>query len=263
MKTSFWNVLIAILLIGTGVFLFLNNIDVIDVSFRISWPIIIAALLITFGLKLWLESIIKKGGSWIWGSLFTIYGTLLLLGEVDVLVFSFGDILKLWPLLFIYIGFGMFFKKKKKPKVRIDMDFNSDDDELADDSSDQKVTSKKKKHMAIGDHLYTAENWRVEPMDFWNAVGDYKFDFTKAFIPEEDTPISVRGWVGDVKVLVPENLEFRVEANVKAGDINILGQRADGLNRKVVYETTGYQTARRRLTMSVDLKAGDVRVDKV
>ncbi|MFG6179672.1 cell wall-active antibiotics response protein LiaF, partial [Halomonas sp. THAF12] len=94
-------------------------------------------------------------------------------------------------------------------------------------------------------------------------IGDYKLDFTKAFIPEKDTPIRISGIIGDVKIIMPENVDFRIEARVKMGDIRVLHEKTDGINRTMSYETPDYQTASQKVTLSVDLKVGDIRLDRV
>ncbi|WP_028781971.1 cell wall-active antibiotics response protein LiaF [Thalassobacillus devorans] len=255
MKKGWLQFLLAFLLIAIGLVLVLENLGVIDETIYFSWGVIMASALTIIGLKLWWERITGNGGSWMFGSFLFIYGALVLLGEAEVMTFTFGDVVRLWPLLFIYIGFGIF-PGGNKPRFRVEVDT---------DGGDQKAAKKKhkKQHMGIGDHQYNADNWKVEPMDLRNVVGDYHFDFTKAFIPEEDTPISVKGWAGDIKMLMPENLEFRMEAFVKAGNISILGKKTDGINRTVSYETPGYREATRRLTVAIELKAGDIRVDRV
>ncbi|SEB09607.1 lia operon protein LiaF [Thalassobacillus cyri] len=255
MRKGWLQFLLAFLLIAVGIILVLENLGVIEKTLYFSWGIIIAACLTIIGLKLWWDRITGNGGSWMAGSFLFIYGVLVLLGKVNVIPFTFGDVLQLWPLLFIYIGFGIFLGGSK-PKFRVEVDTNGGDGKAA-------KKKHKKQHMVIGDHQYTADNWKVEPMELRNVVGDYHFDFTKAFIPEEDTPISVKGWAGDIKMLMPEHLEFRIEAFVKAGNISILGKKTDGINRTVSYETPGYQEATRRLTVAIELKAGDIRVDKV
>jgi lia operon protein LiaF len=100
-------------------------------------------------------------------------------------------------------------------------------------------------------------------MDLRNAAGDYYIDFSKAFIPEKEIPISIHSWAGDVQILLPEHVAFRIDASVKAGEIHVLDQTADGINRSVFYESTDYEDAIRKLDMTIKLKAGSIRVDVV
>src|SRR5699024_5042218 len=53
---------------------------------------------------------------------------------------------------------------------------------------------------SIGDIEYSRDNWKVEPMRLSNLAGDFYLDFTKAFIPEKEIPISISALAGDVQM---------------------------------------------------------------
>src|SRR5690625_7501747 len=76
-------------------------------------------LFVFFGVKWMIDRIRSKGGSWIVGSFFFIFGSLLLLDRFDVLVFGFKDIYKLWPLFIVYIGFTIIGHSRKTNKFYV------------------------------------------------------------------------------------------------------------------------------------------------
>ncbi|MEN1970249.1 cell wall-active antibiotics response protein LiaF [Lentibacillus sp. N15] len=239
-------------LIIVGMILVLDNIGLVEVQMDDYWGLIIPVLFMLLGVKLFIDDFKYKGGSWIFGSLLVIFGGLLLLGELAIINFSFSDITKLWPLLIIYIGYSIIkpTKKKyvhgkiKKKYVRDNMSYG-------------------KRIFSVGDHEYKQSNWKVEPMNLKNAAGNCYMDFTKAFIPDKEIPITINNWAGDVQLLLPEHLPFRIDASVKVGDINVLDQKVDGINRHIFYESSDYDAAVRKLDINVKLKAGDIRVDVV
>jgi len=100
-------------------------------------------------------------------------------------------------------------------------------------------------------------------MNLSNLAGDFYLDFTKAFIPEKEIPISISALAGDVRILIPENVAFRVKAKVRAGEINVLGDMVDGINRSIFFETDNYHEAARKLDLTLKLKAGSIRIDNV
>lgn len=259
MNNRFMRSLIAFVIIIVGILLVLQNLDVIDMDISGIWPYTYASLFIIFGLKWLIDDLRKDGGNWIFGSFLFVFGALLFLGELQVIHFNFDDIFKLWPLLIIYIGFSIIGKPKRKKNFKFVID--------TDDKKDHTVEFEtKKKHgnrFSVGDHQFTEPNWKVEPMSLYNAAGDYYIDFSKAFIPEKETPISINSWAGDIQILMPENVACRIDASVKAGEINVMGQTSEGVNRKVFYETDDYDEATRKLTITLKLTAGSVRVDKV
>lgn len=233
------NILFALLLVLFGIVLLLVNIGIISMEIKeilvFSYPI----LFIMIGLKGLLDAVRPgpRRGGWFWSLLFILFGTLLMLDRFDIITFKFGMIWKLWPLLLVYIGFKMLTLRNKSVKHQ--------------------------SMFGVGDMKFNEENWKVEQMNLWNAVGDYYLDFSKAFIPDKETDISISGWAGDIKIIVPEDLEFAIDATVKAGDIRVFTHKESGVNRTFSYKTHNYDEAVRKINFRVSLKAGDIRVDKV
>ncbi|MYL30604.1 MULTISPECIES: cell wall-active antibiotics response protein LiaF [Halobacillus] len=246
MNTRIGKGLAAFLLIAAGVVLLLANVEIISLEMNLSWGMIYPLFILLLGLKLWGSAYIRRGGSWTAGSFLTVFAVLLILDRFGIMTFRFWDFWKLWPMLFIYIGFGIMRGRSRNRNQQF---------------FDQPLPVSRT--MAVGDFSFTEENWKVEPMNVWSAVSDYKFDFTKAFIPDEDIPIRVAGWAGDVRMFVPRQVPFRVDAKVRAGDIKVAGQKADGINRIIQYETRDYQEAGRKLTIQIELTAGSIKVVQV
>ncbi|MFD2751639.1 cell wall-active antibiotics response protein LiaF [Virgibacillus siamensis] len=246
---GFFRFLFAGILILAGAALVLANIGVVDINMDNAWLYIYPSIFVLFGLKWMVDKIRHKGGSWIFGSFFFIFGSLLLLDRFDVIPFHFWDIMKLWPLLIVYIGFS-FIRKPGKVKVTYSSDGDDSGAKTEYDSS----------YFSVGEHEYSQPNWKVEPMNLKSMAGDFYMDFSKAFIPEKETPISIKSLAGDVHILIPENVAFRVDASAKAGDIDIVGKKAEGINRRLRYETKEYHSSVKKLDIHVNLKAGSIRV---
>lgn len=250
---------IAIILIITGVLLILTNLGVLsnlgitDLTFSELWPYLYSIFFVLVGLKMLYDFYKRRSRHWMIGSFLFVFGSLLLLGLFEYIHFTFRDIFNLWPLLIIYVGFTIIGRPKRRKKISIHT------------TTGPSHTSEKWNlgRLSVGDYEFKEPNWQVEPMELWNLAGDYYIDFTKAFIPEEEIPISIDSLAGDIQILMPENIEFTVEASVKTGEINIFGQKADGINRDMVFTSANYPTATRRLNLSLHLKAGSIRIDRV
>ena len=100
-------------------------------------------------------------------------------------------------------------------------------------------------------------------MDIWQGVGDYHFDFSRAFIPEKETLIKLSGWVGDIDILLPGDVAFKVDAEANVGDINVLGHKQDGINPYVHYKSPDYDQAVRKLAFEFDFKVLDLKIEWV
>lgn len=254
MKTGMTRYLIAILLIGFGTLLILDNIGFLETDLKHAWHIVYPVLFLFIGLKL-LFNYFKWGGlGWIFGSFFVIFGSLLLLGQFGAIDYHFKDIFKLWPLLIVYIGFSIV-GKSQSSKSRVEISHG--------DKGYHNKHAAWKYGFSVGNYEYKQPNWKLEPINLNKTAGNFFIDFTKAFIPQENVPVSIYSLAGDVQMLLPENIEFSIEATVKTGEINVLGQTADGINRQIIYKSDGYDEAEQKLTLHVDLKAGSIRLDRV
>ncbi|WP_330948551.1 cell wall-active antibiotics response protein LiaF [Virgibacillus sp. MG-45] len=251
MRKGFFRYLIALILIIAGIMLVLENIGITTFNMKQIWLYLYPILFILFGIKWMFESIVYKGGSMIGGSFLFIFGTLLFLDRFGVIEFIFKDVFKLWPLLIVYFGF-LFIKGKNNPHFYIGTNKSENEDKY------EKYTS-----FSFGDYEFNKPNWKAEPMALKSMAGDFYLDFSKAFIPEKKIPINIRALAGDIHILIPENVEFRVVADVKAGDIDVVGNQVDGINRSLVFETTHYEGATQKLEFTLKLKAGSIRVDYV
>jgi lia operon protein LiaF len=115
MKRPFLTVLF---FVGLGAILLGMNLGFFDLG-ETSWTkLIIPALLIVMGASS-LDSYTKKDreGMTLLLGLFTFtFGSLVILGVLDLFEFTYGDWLKLWPILLVAIGLHQLFKKPAKKK---------------------------------------------------------------------------------------------------------------------------------------------------
>lgn len=258
MRRSIFYYIIAFFLIGFGILLILENIGIMSFSFKTGWHYLYPILIIILGMK-WISDRYRyRGGSLFFGSLFVLFGFLLLLDRFQVITFQFKDIFKLWPLLIIYIGFSLL--RDSRPVFVMNWSKGKSVDDYGFD--DINIDDKGSK-FSVGNYEYNEPNWKVEPMSLRSLAGDFYFDFSKAFIPDKKIPIFIDSLAGDVHILVPEHVEFRVRAHVVAGEIDIVGQSSDGINRSIAFETPGYQLSEQKLDFNLRLKAGSIRINYV
>jgi len=251
-----FNLFMALAFIGFGIILVLGNLGIGEIGSNSIWSYAFPLFFLGMGLTMIIGYIMKYAEGWMLGSFFFILGLLLFLGQLPTIDFSFTfkDIFKLWPLLIVYIGFSLIdFGRRRRRRVKV----------YQNGKGNYKKWAKNWSGFTIGNESFSEPNWHVKPINISNAVGDHYFDFTKAFIPDEEIPITVNSLAGDVRMAIPEDLDFRVEAYVKAGEINILGQSAEGINRSLFFETPNYKEATKKLDIYLDVKAGSIRVDQI
>ncbi|HEU5139134.1 MAG TPA: cell wall-active antibiotics response protein LiaF [Bacillales bacterium] len=255
--------LLAICFVGFGILLLLVNTGIISVEITEAIVFCYPFLLVLLGLFWCSKALFSKWrrGSLFWGIIFIVFGGLLIADRFDVMTFTLDMVWKLWPLLLIYIGFKILAGRK----VHMNVDLGDFDGDRAarKKAMKERMKSQKQSWRLVSDAKYTGENWSVEPMDRSTGVADYKFDFTKTFIPEKETPIKLSGWVGDIKIKVPEDVAFSVMATASVGDIRVDDMKEEGLLKDFYYATEGYEEAERKLVFDFHFKVLDLRIDRV
>ncbi|WP_394136680.1 cell wall-active antibiotics response protein LiaF [Cytobacillus oceanisediminis] len=266
-------ILFAVSLTAIGVLLLLMNIGVISLEIKEVFVVIYPFIIFIFGAHSLMSAIFKKNRSGMFPGFFlTVFSFLLILDRLEVIEFKFMDLWKLWPLLLVFIGITILLKKDRF-KVHFEQDFPADIHEKSRDQAERKVIHISKpespqplkniRGFSIGDVDFKQPNWALEPMDLYTMIGDYFIDFSKAFIPEKETPVIVRGWIGDVKMIIPENIPVMIQSTINIGDIRIFDQKTGDINRSLHYKSPGYDEASRKLKIAVQVKIGSIRIDKV
>ncbi|MCU9612501.1 cell wall-active antibiotics response protein LiaF [Caldibacillus lycopersici] len=119
--------------------------------------------------------------------------------------------------------------------------------------------------MSIGDIEYKKTNWSLEPMKLQHMIANYYFDFSKAFIPEGETPVTLKGRVGDITILIPEDIPVKISVKNAIGNVELFGQDSPnvGSGRVYYYESDNYADATRKINLTIHLSIGSVEINQV
>lgn len=283
---SFGNFLIAAAFIFIGGWLLLSNMGIIDAGFGSLISVFLAAIIFIYGLwSIFKPLMRKRKPHWFMGIFGTAYGGLLLADYFGFTTFHWGDIWSLWPLLFVYIGLEMLggmhvsvksdkkrYKKYMKDKYKYKYKYGKTPPEGF--SPGDIPEPPKPPHFSgkgtsvfniVKEYKFNDPNWPVEPLNLWSMVGDYEFDFTVGFIPDRETEIRLSGWIGDVEIVIPEDVPFMVRGGANITSVKIgEDDEHDGIGRKDFhYKTPDFDGATRRLIFDLEFKILDMRIDRV
>jgi lia operon protein LiaF len=261
-------IVVACILLGIGVILLLINLGVVSLEFQSFLDLFYPYVFLLLGVILLIQSLKMHSSSRLFFGLFlTVFSSLLILDDNGILTFHFSDFWSLWPLIFIYIGVKklLFKKKKKSPKI-LTYTYSSENGSQhfhSDMDWDQK--NSQGKNVLVGNFEFKKSNWSLEPMNLVNAVGNYYIDFSKAFIPDQETPVFIKGRIGDVKIILPEDVPVKIEAFNSIGDIKLFKESYDQIGRGdwVTYISPDYEEATRKIHIRVKLSIGSIRIDRV
>jgi lia operon protein LiaF len=253
-------------LLMSGIVLLLINIGVISLEIKQIFVIFIPFLILIHGLK-WMFTSIKwrRSIKFTFGLFLFIYGGLIILDIFQLVSFTYGDWWRLWPVSLIGFAFMVIWKKSQ-----FKVTFSSDDDPFDEEEKVQnerpaggKTKVKVNRGNFIGDVTFNQPNWPLESMRLFNMIGNYYFDISKAYVPEGETPIYLKGWVGDVKMLIPEDIPVDINVEGSIGDIKIYGQKSADIKPNLYYRSPGYDEAEKKLKIIIEFTIGSVRINKV
>ncbi|WP_083573549.1 cell wall-active antibiotics response protein LiaF [Rossellomorea aquimaris] len=257
----------SLLLLISGVMLLLLNLGVISLEITMDFVNIIPILLVLIGLKWLVDSFSNKSfGKLLFGLFSLVYGSLIFLDKWNKVNFDYGSWWKLWPLFIIAIAIRTVMNKSLNLTVTVDRSSDRNEDKTfkgREEGSLKTVKKNHRKNFIIGEIKYSEPNWALEPMNFQNVVGDYYFDFSKAFIPEGETPIVIKGWVGDVKVIIPENIPVDIEIDVKVGEVKLFDQKSAEIRSDFYYRSPGYEESSKKIKLLINIKVASIRVSEV
>lgn len=179
-------------------------------------------------------------------------------------------------LLFIYFGYRLIKRKNKEIEVEVPSkpvrekppssstkpEHRSEDAKEYDEAFRRMYSlhSPQHKHSLIGNLFLTGSRWELQDMNVWHGIGDVKIDLSRAYIRDGETIIIINGWIGDVDIYVPYDLDISLTANVNFGDIDVFGNKQGGINRSMTLSTSGYQDSGKRVRLVVSLLIGDIDV---
>ncbi|MBE9508803.1 MAG: cell wall-active antibiotics response protein [Chloroflexi bacterium] len=102
--------------------------------------------------------------------------------------------------------------------------------------------------------------WQVTDEEIWIGVGDVRLDMSNADIPVGETQIRVFGFVGDVRLRVPEGVGVSVSSIAFVMDARVLGQKRSRFFAPLHLTSEDYETAERKINLEANYFVGDVRV---
>lgn len=253
-----------------GVSFFLVNIGYLDMNvaqvITTYWPVIV----IYYGLKHTFRGFVYftkmlGNGRWrvsklFWGLLTLAIGIVLQGNKLDYFQITASQFWSwLWPVLIIYFGLTLLFNRKSNLVV---IDMSKEENEVALSKKKKKRTHGSKQKQLIGDINIGSTPWLLDDLDMWVGVGDISIDLTTAILKEGINNIDLSGWVGDIKVIVPNDVATEVNVDVKLGDVNIFNNRQSGTNRKVSYRSEDYEYAEKKILVSISMSIGDIKVKR-
>jgi len=256
--------LIGTILVLIGGLYLISNFGVFPLGFTSTlfsyWPLVIIVWALYHLLDaIWTRDTTSKKFNKIYGALsLVIIGLVLLENRINLV---FDESIGLWSvtaaLFIIFVGIRIIF-------------FKSSDYEIQNGQEFQGIKFSKGGFNAVGDLRLGDQPWALEDSSHNIGVGEIYVDLTTALMKDGMTVLNLTGWVGDIQVIMPEDLAVDISAAVRVGNIDIFGQEQEfkknktakrsGVSNTLNYRSEKFDEAFKKLRMQVSLNIGDISI---
>jgi hypothetical protein len=110
----------------------------------------------------------------------------------------------------------------------------------------------------VGDRTYVVAGTGDLRSAYKLGIGDMTVDLRNVRFTSGKTNVSARVDIGNLRVIVPENVALRVRGDAQLGEVEILGKMADGRNAKAAIDQSGDRV----LVLDTHVGVGQVRVTR-
>ncbi|MCU0613294.1 MAG: cell wall-active antibiotics response protein [Candidatus Eisenbacteria bacterium] len=190
-----------------------------------------------------------------WGLVMVVVGTLFLLGNLGYIEFTLGTLLsEFWPIVLIYIGARMVSATYGSAAGATVTEGIGDEPAVFLEGETRLIG-----RYFLGD-LVLAVDRPIEGGVLHVGLGNIELDLRRSGAAEGHQVLACLTRVGNVRITMPEQGEWRVEALCLVGDVTVGRDSRDGIAKTVSAESPGYGAADTRLLVRVRAGIGAIVV---
>lgn len=102
--------------------------------------------------------------------------------------------------------------------------------------------------------------WVLRSMGCWHLYGEVRLDLTGSVPEDNNTNIVLQGLVGDIEIVVPEDYDVHIDANVLLGQISTGGQDDGAMRRRLSWSSPGLPGQGQRIAIQLHYIVGNIRI---
>jgi predicted membrane protein len=106
-------------------------------------------------------------------------------------------------------------------------------------------------HVRLLGNIKRTGAWVALDEELWVLVGDAIFDLTQATLPPGETVIRVLGFVGDLKLVVPDTIPVAITSVAFVTTSRVFGEKRDTFLAPFETATEGYAAADSKLRFEI------------
>lgn len=104
------------------------------------------------------------------------------------------------------------------------------------------------------------EPWVLKDSSIWFIIGEAHLDLSYAILEKKETTLVLQGIIGDVRLIVPEEIGVSIEASVTIGQISSPLEKESGVINKLNWRSPNYETREHQVKLIVSYIVGDIDV---
>ena len=219
----------------------------------------------------------------IFGLILILVGFLLLGRSLDLFYFTFGELMRsLIPLALVLLGIWLIIRKKKQENnLQAQVMFTASStgvDSSGAEALHQKsfraesaaprqpaaeATSNGTKvrfSKLLGDMFIDCANVNLQNVEISLGVGDAEVKLHGGKLARGLNRMIISGFVGDIRIFVPNDMSCFIHCSNFIGDIDIGGKRSSGFSNTVEHQSANYETAESKLYIAANNFIGDIKL---
>ncbi len=141
----------------------------------------------------------------------------------------------IWPLLLIGLGIWMILRPKR---------FNRQSDV----------------QFRLLGGIHHKGHWSVKDENIVSLIGDIHMDLTQADIPSGETYVELRGFVGDIDIIVPADVGISVTSSSFVTSANVFGYKQDYFLTPYEVESDNFAASERKICLNLGFFVADLNL---
>jgi lia operon protein LiaF len=211
------------------------------------------------------------------GPILILLGLLLLTRTLDLFYFSFEDLIGVvFPLALVLLGLWLITRGRRKSTPEYSQYSSQATDSGAtqadpyaegpgmsdriSEAPQPGPPGKLKYGRFIGDMYVDCNGVELQDVEINNFLGDVEVKLHGGKLGPGLNRMVISGFIGDVRVLVPQEMPVFAQSSNFIGDIEIMGRRSAGFGNNLDAQTSNYAQAESKLYIASNHFIGDVRI---
>lgn len=188
-----------------------------------------------------------------WGTLLLVVGIFTAAGIIFKL-----KILKIAILILLFLFFYRYYwKSKDNPRV-IQVETTMQTEHETYVKKQPFIRNTFIGNQKFGDHVY-----EIDDINIQTGIGNTLIDLSMTMLPPGETVIVIRGFIGNIQLLVPYDVEASINHSVLVGHVQIFSEEEEGFNKNIIYYPKNYAHASRKVKILTSIVIGDLEVRNI